>query len=133
MQISFRNLFFYIIKIQYMTFQDGIILFKSGDYDAAADHFLQVTKEEKENHKAWNALGTCLSILGEYDDANNCFKNAVHLQPNNETYKNNLIKNDLKRDKEEDIFSLDDEPDLTQKINGTQKNQKFSERNWKGP
>lgn len=83
-----------------MTFQDGIILFKSGDYNAAADHFSQVIKKEKENHQAWNALGTCLSKLEKYDDANTCFKNALQLQPDNDTYKKNINKNDLNREQE---------------------------------
>ena len=113
-----------------MTFQDGVTLFKSGDYSAAAEHFHQVTQENEKNHKAWNALGICLSKMGRYSDANTCFTYAIRLGPDNDTYKKNKRNNEVYLKKEEeDIFSLDVEPDFNQKINGTQKNQKLPDRN----
>lgn len=93
-----------------MTFQDGVTLFKSGDYNAAAEHFYQVTQENEKNHKAWNALGTCLSKMGRYSDANTCFTYAIRLDADNDIYKKNKRNNEIYLKKEEeDNFSLDEE------------------------
>lgn len=79
-----------------MTFEEGIVLFKSGDYRAAVEQFLAVTELDKNHHKAWNALGICLSKTGQHEDAAECFENALTLSPNNEIYLKNKTRNESK-------------------------------------
>jgi hypothetical protein len=92
-----------------MTFDDGMRLFKSGDYSGAAHEFVGVTEKDENNHKAWNALGICLSKTGEYETAATCFENALAIAPDNATYKKNQVGNEKKRQAEPDL-SLDDGP-----------------------
>jgi tetratricopeptide (TPR) repeat protein len=79
-----------------MSFDSGLIDFKAGKYEEAAHQFLEITESDEENHKAWNALGICLSKTGKYDDASLCFDNAISLSPDNSTYKKNRARNEKK-------------------------------------
>lgn len=79
-----------------MSFDSGLIDFKAGNYTEAAHQFLAVTEADENNHKAWNALGICLSKTGKYDDAGLCFDNAVSLAPDNPTYQKNRAGNEKK-------------------------------------
>ncbi len=76
-----------------MSLEDGLILFKKNDFKGASEHFYEVVKENGENHKAWNALGVCLSAIGNYSDANTCFSNAIEIKPDIDLYKKNKEKN----------------------------------------
>jgi len=76
-----------------MTYEEGLTHFKSGDYVMASEAFASVTELDENNHKAWNALGICLSKTGEYESAGTCFDNAVTLAPENITYKKNQAGN----------------------------------------
>jgi tetratricopeptide (TPR) repeat protein len=89
-----------------MSFDDGMKEFKRGRYFEAARHFAAVTDADDQNHKAWNALGICLSKTGEYGEADICFENALTLQPDNETYKKNKLGNDRKRTVQEPDLEL---------------------------
>ncbi len=92
-----------------MSLEDGLILFKNRDFHGASEHFYEVVKENGENHKAWNALGVCLSQMGNYTDANTCFFNAIQIDPDIEQYKKNLEKNQkfLKKLNNESYFEKD--------------------------
>ena len=79
-----------------MTYDEGMSLFKTANYRAAAEQFADVTEADENNHKAWNALGICLSKTGQYDQADVCFENAVTLDPSNVTYKKNRDNNKIK-------------------------------------
>jgi len=93
------------------SFDEGMKLFKSGDYSGASERFLAAVGEDDQNHKAWNALGICLSKTVQYEDAAVCFDNAVALDPDNETYRKNKDRNDKKRGvQQETSLELDDEP-----------------------
>jgi Flp pilus assembly protein TadD len=74
-------------------FKKGISRFKEGQYQDALGFFLKATKEDKQNHKAWNALGVTYSRLETYADANSCFHAALRLDPDNQAYLDNLKKN----------------------------------------
>lgn len=93
------------------SFDEGMRLFKSADYQAASEQFLAAVGEDDQNHKAWNALGICLSKTAQYEDAGVCFDNAIALDPDNETYRKNKARNDKKRGVQpEESLELDDEP-----------------------
>ncbi len=72
------------------TFQMGVTLFKEGRYSEAVEKLHQVATAERNNHKAWNALGVALSKTGDIDQALICFENAISLDPHNSTYSKNL-------------------------------------------
>ena len=80
-----------------MSFNEGMKLFRAGDIPAACEQFQQAVEQDENNHKAWNALGICLSKSGEHDDAATCFENALMLDPGNSTYEKNQEKNEAKR------------------------------------
>lgn len=90
-----------------MSYDEGMKLFKSGNYRAAAEQFATVTEADENNHKAWNALGICLSKIGEYEQAAVCFDNAVTLAPENATYLKNQAGNEKKRMIAEPDLELD--------------------------
>lgn len=71
-------------------------MFRSGDVPGACEQFHQAVEQDENNHKAWNALGICLSKSDEYEDADTCFENALMLDPGNSTYERNRERNSLK-------------------------------------
>lgn len=79
-----------------MSFDEGMKLFRSGDVPGACEQFHQAVEQDENNHKAWNALGICLSKSGEHEDADTCFENALMLDPGNSTYERNRERNSLK-------------------------------------
>ena len=79
------------IKI-YMTFETGMKLFRAGDIAGSTEEFRQAVEQDENNHKAWNALGICLSKSGQYFEADTCFEKALKLDPGNTTYKKNRDK-----------------------------------------
>lgn len=79
-----------------MSFDDGMRLFRAGDVSGACEQFHQAVEQDENNHRAWNALGICLSKTGHYDDADTCFENALMLDPGNPTYERNRERNSLK-------------------------------------
>jgi len=93
-----------------MSFEDGMKLFKAGNYEDAAYKFLEVTEQDDQNHKAWNALAICLSKTGQYEAAHTCFENALALDENNAAYKRSYEKNNKKRGIIEEDLELDEEP-----------------------
>lgn len=95
-----------------MTYDEGLRLFKSANYRAAAEQFAAVTEADENNHQAWNALGICLSKLGEYENAGTCFDNAVMLAPDNPTYRKNQAGNEKKR-QSRPALELDDDHKTT--------------------
>lgn len=80
-----------------MSFDEGMRLFRSGDVPGACEQFHLAVEQNENNHKAWNALGICLSKTGKYEDADISFENALMLDPGNATYMKNQEKNDQKR------------------------------------
>lgn len=82
-----------------MSFDYGMKAFKVGEYQQAAEYFMAVTEVDDQNHKAWNALGICLSKMGNFKQASICFDNALLLVPNNEVYERNKTKNEVKINK----------------------------------
>lgn len=77
-------------------FEEGLFAFREGKYEDAGELFKQRINEDDQNPKVWNALGICLSKLGENDDAVVCFENALVLDPKNQTYSKNLEKQQKK-------------------------------------
>lgn len=97
-----------------MSYDEGMKLFKTANYRAAAEQFAEVTEADENNHKAWNALGICLSKIGEYEQAAVCFDNAVTLAPENATYLKNQAGNEKKRMIAEPDLELDSSPSPVQ-------------------
>lgn len=64
--------------------------FRDGEYELASDIFFELVDSDNNNHKAWNSLGVCLTKLEDYNQAAECFRNAVTLCPENQIYKKNL-------------------------------------------
>ena len=85
------------VTVGNMSFDEGMRLFRSGDVPGACEQFHQAVEQDENNHKAWNALGICLSKTGEHEDADTCFENALMLDPGNSTYERNRERNDNKR------------------------------------
>lgn len=79
-----------------MSIEDGMRLFRSGDYASASEHFRQAVRDNRDYHEAWNALGICLSKLEEYVKADACFLLALELCPDNATYQKNKAGNEKK-------------------------------------
>lgn len=73
-------------------FQDGVRLYKEGKYSEAVEKLHSVVRADRNNHKAWNALGVVLSKISDLDQSIICFENALSLMPGNETYIKNLEK-----------------------------------------
>jgi len=92
-----------------MGYSEGMAAFKAGEYERAAHEFLAVTEQNDQHDKAWNALGICLSKLGDFEQARLSFENACSLKPENETYKKNFERNEAKR-QADPALELDDEP-----------------------
>ena len=86
-----------------MSFNEGMKLFRAGDIPAACEQFQQAVEQDENNHKAWNALGICLSKSGELEDAATCFENALMLDPGNSTYEKNQEKNEKQKPKGKQI------------------------------
>lgn len=74
-------------------FKDGMAYFKEGKLNQAIEAFDAEVKLDKNNHKAWNALGVTFSKNGRYSDAATCFENALICDPGNAVYKKNRDKN----------------------------------------
>ncbi|MFH0968687.1 MAG: PKD domain-containing protein [Methanobacteriota archaeon] len=77
-------------------FDEGIQAFNKKEYYTAIKLFLQATKEDDQNHKAWNALGVTFVKTHSYQDADECFKIAVTLSPGNAIYIRNQRSNRAK-------------------------------------
>lgn len=75
------------------SFEEGMIAFNKKDYHTAIRLFLQATKEDEKNHRAWNALGVTLVKTHQYEDADICFKVAIDLAPGNGIYIKNQLAN----------------------------------------
>jgi PKD repeat protein len=71
-------------------YKQGMQFFKDGDYEQASELFVSLLESDGRHHKAWNALGVCLTKLEDFDQALTCFDNAVKLCPDNQIYKKNL-------------------------------------------
>lgn len=76
-----------------MSFVKGLAEFKNGRHEKAVEFFRLVILSDDQNHKAWNALGVCYSILHKYDDADRCFRNAIAISPHSVIYHKNRLKN----------------------------------------
>lgn len=74
-------------------FDEGMRAFNNKEYHNALSLFLQATKDDETNHKAWNALGVTLVKMGSYGEADACFKTAIELSPGNGAYIRNELAN----------------------------------------
>jgi hypothetical protein len=74
-------------------FQEGMKLFQKQQYKEALVHFKKAAEEDSNNPKTWNAMGAACSKLGYYDVADECYDNALMLDPGNTTYEANRKKN----------------------------------------
>ena len=79
-----------------MSFEEGLNLFKAGDYETALTIFEEITGSDLQNHKAWNALGVTYSKLGRTEDAGLCFDNALKIKPGAQVYLRNKEVNEKK-------------------------------------
>ena len=79
-----------------MSFEEGLNLFKAGDYETALMIFEEITESDFQNHKAWNALGVTYSKLGRTEDAVSCFDNALKIKPDAQVYQKNKKINEKK-------------------------------------
>lgn len=108
-----------------MTFDEGMCFFKKGEYHDAAKEFTIITKSDEKNHKAWNALGICLSKDGNFDQAAICFENALTLVPENEIYIKNIKKNAVNAKKKINQTSIDSGAGKQQSKSNSIKNTSF--------
>ena len=67
-----------------MPYNEGLKLFRAGDYGGALEEFQKELEDNQEDSKSWNALGVTLSKLGDKENALICFENAKNLDPSNE-------------------------------------------------
>ena len=67
-------------------FEEGMKFFKDKKFSEAIIKFHSAIDEDDQNPKIWNALGVSYSKIGQYDDAETCFENALLLDPNNLSY-----------------------------------------------
>lgn len=72
-----------------MSYNEGLKLFRAGDYGGAIEEFQKVLEDNQEDSKSWNALGVTLSKLGDTENALTCFENAKNLDSTNESYTKN--------------------------------------------
>ncbi len=77
-------------------FREGKNVWRTGNFQQAADLFYEVIEADEQYHLAWNALGVVYSHAGEYEDADTCFKNALLLSPDNPVYLQNRGRNNRK-------------------------------------
>ena len=73
-------------------FQEGMKLYQKEEFVKAAEIFHQIVVDDGMNHRAWNAYGICLTRLGEYQAAHDCYENALMLEPGNMSYERNKDK-----------------------------------------
>lgn len=97
-----------------MSYSTGMEAFKAGNYQIAADAFMEVVNEDENNHKAWNALGVVYTKTGQYEHADTCYENALTLAPGTAAYERNREKNKEKW-QPEDVLSVDDDKPEPQK------------------
>ncbi|MDD1724749.1 MAG: tetratricopeptide repeat protein, partial [Methanospirillum sp.] len=83
-------------------FREGMNYYAEKQYRQAAEIFNRIVGEDNTNHRAWNALGICLTRLGEYDSAAQCYRNALALEPDNGSYARNSLINENKRKNDPD-------------------------------
>lgn len=74
-------------------FKEGIAQFKSGNHQEAADLFLEIIRQDEENHKAWNALGVIHTTAGRFQEADECYEKALSLAPGTKPYIRNQERN----------------------------------------
>jgi Flp pilus assembly protein TadD len=68
----------------------GIIAYRAGKDEAAAEHFAQAIRLEPENGDYYSDLALVLSRMGEQDAAISGFRAAIHLKPGAPSAHNNL-------------------------------------------
>lgn len=80
-------------------FREGMNYYEEKKFRQAAEVFNRIISEDDTNHRAWNAMGICLTRLGEYESAAQCYRNALSLEPDNGSYARNNLINENKREK----------------------------------
>lgn len=74
------------------SFRAGMTAFREKQYEEAIVHFTRAVHEHPVIHKSFNALGVTYSKLGNSREAEACFKKALFIDPDNQTYEKNLGK-----------------------------------------
>lgn len=71
------------------SFHEGLKAYRDGRYQEAIQLLYEAVADNEKNHKAWNALGVTFSKLGRFEDALNCYENALKYDPGNLSYEQN--------------------------------------------
>ncbi len=71
------------------SFHEGLKAYRDGRYQEAIQLLYDAVAENERNHKAWNALGVTFSKLGRFEEALNCYENALKYDPGNLSYEQN--------------------------------------------
>lgn len=74
-------------------YKKGIEAYRRGELEHAGDLLVQVVEAKEDDHRAWNALGVIFTKTKRFEDADICFENAITLDPFNEIYERNRMKN----------------------------------------
>ncbi len=80
-------------------YKEAMALYQKGEFKSAAEKFHALVEENRMNHRAWNGYGICLTRLGEYQAAKDCYENALLLDPGNISYEKNKEINAKKSQK----------------------------------
>ncbi|MDX8551768.1 YIP1 family protein [Methanospirillum sp. J.3.6.1-F.2.7.3] len=96
------GLYFYLFKVQRKVeignlFKEGLREYQDGNYKKAGALLHKYLEDNHQNHKAWNALGIVCTKLKYFDDAADCYENALSLNPENAIYRKNLNINEKNR------------------------------------
>lgn len=71
------------------SFHKGLKAYRDGQYQEAIQLLYEAVSDNEKNHKAWNALGVTFSKLGRFEEAVNCYENALKYDPGNTSYEQN--------------------------------------------
>ncbi len=70
--------------------QDGLMLFRQGDFDAAVDAFREATAIDPDDWQPYYFLGLVKSEVGEYQVANAFLREALNLAPSGERVRSRI-------------------------------------------
>jgi len=77
-------------------FKAGLQAYRAGNFEEAGELLQEALEIDDQNHKAWNALGIVCSKIGNYEDADVCYENALTIAPETTIYEENRTKNSIK-------------------------------------
>ena len=76
--------------------------YKLKKYKEALSDAINSTKLKPDNAKSWGRLGSCLYVLDKHSQSISAFKKAYELEPTNDNYKKEAVKENNASDTEEE-------------------------------